>query len=237
MLPRLLAALAATVLSSAALAATLSPVAAGKAYHSETTNLVYDSAGHGSYVTISTDSVTGVEPTSPLLLDAWPNYTHLPYGYFEDRAWVAFLIPDLADQVASAVALSVKNNLPGAAPLSVNEVSSTLPGTGESLTGNAAASIFADVGDGSFGTGQVPRYGEATIWMTGPILTQVMAHEGALLYLGLSVETIQIPLLLSDVKLHISTISAVPLPSAAWLFGPAVVGLLAMTRFRRAANR
>jgi hypothetical protein len=72
--------------------------------------------------------------------------------------------------------------------------------------------------------------------MTGDILSEVMAHIGGMLYLGLSTNTIQIPLRLSNLQLHISTISAVPLPAAAWLFGSAFLGMFGAARLRRSAR-
>jgi hypothetical protein len=233
---KLVAAVAAGLLSSTVLAVTLTPVAAGTAYHSELTYRSHDSTGQLIWITDVVDIATGKDPAATLPLQIWPNSRFEPFGYWEDRAWVGFMIPELTGQEVSTVGLSATNSIAAAGSLYVNAVSSAFPGAGESITGSAAASIYADVGNGNFGSGTVLPFGGATVWMTGDIVSEVMARSGNIFYLGLSTQTIQIPLQLTDITLQISTVTPVPVPAAAWLFGSAVIGMFGAARFRRSAR-
>lgn len=233
---RIAAGIAAALLSSAAIAVTLSPVAAGTSYRSEFTSSGFDSAGQLVWTTQVVNSATGLDAAASLPLQIWPESRREPFGYWEDRAWVGFLIPQEMEQGASSVGLSLSNNL-FPASISVNQVSSTFPGAGESVTGSAAASIYTDVGDGQLGSGSSVPGVESMIWLTGPIFSEVMARAGGTLYLGLATNTIQIPLVVSNLRLHISPVSTVPLPSAAWLLGSALVGIFGAARLRRRAGR
>jgi hypothetical protein len=236
---RIAGGIAAALLSSAALAVTLSPVAAGTSYHSELTFHGIDSTGQLGLITQVVDTATGLDAAASLPLQIWPDSRREPFGYWEDRAWVGFMIPQEMGQGASSVGLSLSNNLfpLSSASIYVNQVSSTFPGAGESVTGSAAASIYTDVGDGQLGSGSMVPGVESMIWLGGSILSEIMAHAGGMLYLGLATHTIQIPLFVSDSRLHIATASTVPLPSAAWLLGSALAGIFGAARLRRRAGR
>ena len=70
---RIAAGIAAALLSSAALAVTLSPVAAGTSYRSEFTSSGFDSAGQLVWTTQVVNSATGLDAAASLPLQIWPS--------------------------------------------------------------------------------------------------------------------------------------------------------------------
>ena len=228
---RIAAAMAAGLLSSAALAATLSSVAAGTAFHSQQFTEPY-------VPNPLVDSATGLDPAASLPLDIF-FARGFGSGYAEHRAWVGFLIPQEMEGGTSSVGLSLLISLsPGFNPLLplsifVNQVTSPLPGAGETVTGGAAGSIFTDLGDGPVGSASLMPNFESMIWLSGPILADLTAHAGGILYLGLATRSDSLPLVLSSPQLHISPVSTVPLPAAGWLLGSSLAGMFAAARLRR----
>ena len=232
---RLVAALFAAAVSCAAAAVTLTPVAAGTSYHSEQTTHGFDSDGHLIWITQIVDTATGVNPGASLPLQIWPESRREPYGFWEKRAWVGFMIPQEFQAGAASVALGASNLLfPGfSASVAVNQASSTFPAAGQTFTGAMAASIYQDLGDGQLGSAKLVPYTESLIWLDGPIFTDVMAHAGGLLYLGLATSSIQVPLEVSNLRLYVTPVSAVPVPPAALLLGSGLAALFGFARRRR----
>jgi hypothetical protein len=227
------------ITATAASGETLDAALMGTTFSVDRTFTTIDITGSHSF-TSSERGVSGAFPGT-LQLFSGSDSDGLFHSEFQTRGgWFSFNVPTGIDVFTSATfTADYTNQFSTPNPVFLNQIGlSELPAPGTNLSGAAAQPVINDVADGRYASFSVNNTSPLTLStsLSGSILSDLLAHEGGLLYIGLTGGANMTSVFVSNARLTFESVPNVPIPAAGWLFGSALLaGLGIHKRSRKAA--